>query len=68
MSRARHTHARSVAVIATVLLAFLCLTTANGALAKKKKALPPTHVRGTVYTFDDRTRSQAPRSGSRLPA
>ncbi|MGA6946288.1 MAG: hypothetical protein WBZ00_00920, partial [Solirubrobacterales bacterium] len=53
MSGARHTHARSVAVIATVLLALVCLTAADGALAKKKKALPPIHVRGTVYTFDD---------------
>jgi hypothetical protein len=55
MSGARHTHARSVAVIATVLFALLCLTAADGALAKKKKALPPIHVRGTVYTFDDQT-------------
>jgi hypothetical protein len=47
-------HARSVAAIATMLFALLCLITADGALAKKK-ALPPIHVRGTVYTFDDQT-------------
>ena len=36
MSRARPAHARSVAVIATVLFALLCLTAADGALATKK--------------------------------
>ncbi len=30
------------------------VTAVDGALAKKK-ALPPIHVRGTVYTFDDQT-------------
>ena len=56
MSGARHAHAGSVAVIATVLFALFCLTAADAALAKKKKkALPPIHVRGTVYTFDDQT-------------
>ena len=55
MCRARRGHARSVAAIATMLFASLCLIAAEGALAKKKKALPPIHVRGTVYTFDDQT-------------
>jgi hypothetical protein len=44
-----------VAVIATALFALLCVTAADGALAKKKTALAPVHVRGTVYTFDDQT-------------
>ena len=54
MPRAQHARARSVAAIATVLFA-LCLAAPGGALAKKKAALPPIHVRGTVYTFDDQT-------------
>ena len=45
---------KTVAVVATLLFALLCLTAVDGALAKKK-ALPPIHVRGTVYTFDDQT-------------
>jgi hypothetical protein len=54
MPRAKHARARSVAAIATVLFA-LCLAAPGGALAKKKAALPPIHVRGTVYTFDNQT-------------
>ncbi len=54
MPRARHGRATSVAVV-TVLLALLSLAAPGGALAKKKAGLPPVHVRGTVYTFDDQT-------------
>src|SRR5512147_417701 len=54
MPRAPHARARSVAA-ATVLFSLLCLAVPGGALAKKKAGLPPIHVRGTVYTFDNQT-------------
>ncbi len=54
MPRAPHGRATSVAVV-TVLIALLSLAAPGGALAKKKAGLPPVHVRGTVYTFDDQT-------------
>ncbi len=41
--------------IAAVLLALFFLASAGGAMAKKKGALPPIHVSGTVYTFDNQT-------------
>ncbi len=49
---------RSRLALFTVLavgLAVLLALTASGAAAKKKVGLPPIHVRGTVYTFDDQT-------------
>ncbi len=52
MPRAPHGRATGVATVAA-LFALLFLTAAGGALAKKKAGLPPVHVRGTVYTFDD---------------
>ena len=54
MPRAPHARAPSLAA-ATVLFCLLCLAVPGGALAKKKAGLPPIHVRGTVYTFDDQT-------------
>lgn len=39
--------------IAAALLAVFCLASAGGALAKGKGPLPPIHVSGTVYTFDN---------------
>jgi hypothetical protein len=41
--------------IAAALLALFCLASAGGAMAKKKGDLPPIHVSGTVYTFDNQT-------------
>lgn len=41
-------------VLALALTVLVGLTAAS-AEAKKKAALPPIHVRGTVYTFDDQT-------------
>ena len=56
MPRAPHVSGLRAVAIATLLLAVFCLAAPGGALAKKKKAaLPPIHVRGTVYTFDDQT-------------
>jgi hypothetical protein len=60
MPRAPHTRAGSVIAMTAMLFVLFCLATAGGALAKKKAALPPIHVRGTVYTFDD----QAPIAGA----
>ncbi len=54
MPRAPHGRATGVAAVA-MLFALLFLTAPGGALAKKKTGLPPVHVRGTVYTFDDQT-------------
>lgn len=53
MPRAAHGRARSVAAAATVVFALFCLAAPGGALAKKKAGLPPIHVRGTAYTFDN---------------
>jgi hypothetical protein len=41
--------------IVAALLVLFCLIAAGGALAKKKGPLPPIHVSGTVYTFDNQT-------------
>ena len=41
--------------VVALALASLVGLTAAGAEAKKKASLPPIHVRGTVYTFDDQT-------------
>lgn len=46
---------RTRAGIAAALLALLCLASAGGAWAKMKGPLPPIHVSGTVYTFDNQT-------------
>ena len=55
MPRAPHARARDVAATATMLFALFCLAAPGGATAKKKGALPPIHVLGTVYTFDNQT-------------
>jgi hypothetical protein len=55
MSRTPHIRARGAVAIASALLTVCCLAAPGGALAKKKGGLPPIHVRGTVYTFDDQT-------------
>ena len=41
--------------VLALLLGVAVGLTAGSALAKKKAGLPPIHVRGTVYTFDNQT-------------
>src|SRR5262245_25412089 len=55
MPNAARARASVPLAIVIVLSVLLCLAFPSGAPAKKRKGLPPIHVRGTVYTFGAET-------------